>query len=145
MRRLFILLAALSALLLSACVSHQPHHYGYEQGPPPHAPAHGYRAKHGHHDLVYDSGLGAYVVLGYDDLYYLDDHYYRFHDGYWLYSRYIDDDWRRIDYDHVPSRLRHSRDHGDRDHKHRGRGRGYDDHGEHPGKGHGRGREDDWD
>lgn len=121
MKKLLLICSALFVLLLSGCVAH-PHHYGYEQGPPPHAPAHGYRAKHRHHDLVYDSHLGVYVVLGYDDHYYLDDHYYRFHDGFWLHSRHLDDDWRRIDYDHVPRKLRKSKE----------KGQGYDDH---PGKG----------
>lgn len=142
MKILSILAAALLALALSSCARY-PHHHGYHQGPPPHAPAHGYRAKHEHHDLVYDSRLGAYLVLGYDDLYYLDDHYYRFHDGYWLYSRYIDDDWRRIDYDHVPSRLRYSRDHHDRGKQ--GRGQGHNHQGDHPGNGRSRGNKEDWD
>ncbi len=144
MKILSILAVALMALALSSCARH-PHHHGYHQGPPPHAPAHGYRAKHGHHDLVYDSRLGAYLVLGYDDLYYLDDHYYRFHDGYWLYSRYFDDDWRRINYDHVPSRLRHSRDYPDSGKQ--GRGQGHNHQGDHPGKGRGRGNgnNQDWD
>ncbi len=34
----------------------------HKQGPPPHAPAHGYRHKHQHgHDMEYNSDAGAYV------------------------------------------------------------------------------------
>jgi hypothetical protein len=69
----------------------QSHHYGY--GPPPHAPAHGYRAKYHNHDLVYDSHLGVYLVIGLHDHYYRDGYYYRYaHDG-WYSSRYVDKDW----------------------------------------------------
>ena len=67
------------------------------RGPPPHAPAHGYRHKHVSHgssvDLVFDSGLGVYVVVGWPDHYWRDDHYYRWVDGTWMVSVKLDGGW----------------------------------------------------
>ena len=52
--------------------------------PPPHAPAHGYRHHHPQGvDLVFDSGIGAYIVLGFDDLFFFDGVYMRFYDNRW--------------------------------------------------------------
>ena len=47
-------------------------------GPPPHAPAHGYRHKHQHGvELVYSSELGVYVVVGFPNHYFSEGHYFR--------------------------------------------------------------------
>lgn len=165
MKRLILVSAVFLTLALTAgCARH--HGYGYEQGPPPHAPAHGYRARHHHHDLIYDAYLGVYIVPGYDDYYFYDDHYYRYYDGYWLYSRDLDDRWRRADYDRIPHKLRRSKEHyrddrrdyddyddrhsnkrgrgyQDRDEYHaNGRGRDYDDRDEHHGRGRGNDKHD---
>lgn len=47
-------------------------------GPPPHAPAHGYRMKHEGDgvELVYDAGLHVYVVAHTNNRYFYDGHYY---------------------------------------------------------------------
>lgn len=82
-----------SVLIVSGCAVYPAHHHGY--GPPPYAPAHGYRAKHHHHDLVYDVHLGVYVVVGLHDHYYHNGHYYKYVRDGWYYSRYTDRDWRR--------------------------------------------------
>lgn len=173
MRVLLLLTAALLTVTVSGCATRASVGYGdhdrhYHGGPPPHAPAHGYRAKHHHHDMVYDSRLGAYVVLGYDDYYYNDGWYFRYHDGFWQINADLRDrDWRDADHYRVPEGLRHSkhryreREHRDDRDKHRGRdyddrdddrgngrGRGYQDRDDHPGKGRGRGNDDrgrDWD
>lgn len=69
--------------------------YGPGYGPPPHAPAHGYRRKHRSGvELVYDAGLGAYVVVGYPGVYFHDGHYYRLHDGRWHVGVELDGPWR---------------------------------------------------
>jgi hypothetical protein len=48
-------------------------------GPPPHAPAHGYRAKTGEGlAIVYDSKLRVYVVVDVLNHYYHNGFYYRF-------------------------------------------------------------------
>ncbi|MEE9551944.1 MAG: hypothetical protein V3V89_02760, partial [Gammaproteobacteria bacterium] len=67
-----------AALTLSGCgvvKVHDDHDRGY--GPPPHAPAHGYRHKHHGHDLEFDSHLGVYVVVGLASVYFLDGLYYK--------------------------------------------------------------------
>jgi len=68
--------------------------------PPDHAPAHGYRAKHGEihrHssgvELKYDSGLGLYVALGFPDVFYADGKFYTQREGHWEVSLRADRDW----------------------------------------------------
>lgn len=100
---------------------------GYQRGgPPPHAPAHGYRHKHKNHDMRYDSALGVYVLLDLLDYYYDGDRYYRYRDGDWQYARELDNErWRKADRRSVPERLyqQYSQSEGQPG-KGRGRGRG---------------------
>lgn len=80
---------SLSAVaLLGGCY----HYRGY--GPPPHAPAHGYRRRHHDRWLVYDAGLGLYVVSGYPGLYFHDGHYYRRHGDHWDHAPRIGGPWQ---------------------------------------------------
>ncbi len=125
------ILIAMSTLIFSGCAVHHVHSDGPGYGPPPHAPAHGYRAKYHDHDLVFDSGLGVYVVTGWPEHYYLDGIYYRHsHDG-WYHSKYLDRDWGHYDDDaRVPPGLAKKYGHGP------GSGRGH-------GKGKGKGKERD--
>lgn len=121
-------------LIASGCVVYPAHHdHGY--GPPPHAPAHGYRAKYHDHDLVYDAHLGVYLVVGLSDLYYHDGYYYRHtHDG-WSYNRYLDrdKDWHRYDDRKLPPGLAK---------KYQGKGKGNGNgNGRDKGRGNERGRE----
>lgn len=77
-------------------------------GPPPHAPAHGYRHKYEKDDvvLVYDSHLNVYVVSGYRDCYYTAGQYFRFVGGRWEWSVSISNGWQVVaDYHEVPSTL----------------------------------------
>ena len=94
-------------LVVTGCaVHHVPHDntdYGY--GPPPHAPAHGYRAKYHQHDLVYDSHLGVYIVVGFRDHYFHDGYYYRHDRDGWHYSRDLDRDWHKNRNGHLPPGL----------------------------------------
>jgi hypothetical protein len=170
MRVLVILGIALLSLTASGCVNRASVGYGenrhYHDGPPPHAPAHGYRAKHHHRDMVYDSRLGAYVVLGYRDHYYHDGWYFRYFDGFWQISAELGDrKWRDVDRYRVPEGLRYSkhryrdreyrdyrdrrgdRDYDDRRHKDdKKRARHHDDDDDRgKGRGRGNGRDDDWD
>ncbi|MDX1483436.1 MAG: hypothetical protein R3229_03045 [Alphaproteobacteria bacterium] len=91
-------------------------------GPPPHAPAHGYR----HHyrrgvDLVFDSGLGVYLVADARRTYYFDGRFYRFRRGGWFASRAHDGPWRPDDGRRLPRPLRrHARRWRDRDDDRRG-------------------------
>lgn len=67
----------------------------HEPAPPPHAPAHGYRQKHHHQgvDLVFDSRLGVYGVVGMADYFFSGDHFYRLVDAAWQVSVRIDGGW----------------------------------------------------
>ena len=118
MKRMVNILARMvllgAALVMTGCdvVTVKPaHDHGY--GPPPHAPAHGYRHKHHDHELVFDAHLGVYIVVGLANYYFSDGHYYRHDRDYWHYSDRIDGKWHKADKKKVPPGLakkRHDRD-----------------------------------
>lgn len=94
-----ILVIGLCVLLLHGCaevvpLKSKPSDAGY--GPPPHAPAHGYRYKHQDVELVFDAGLGVYIVVGYPDYYFYDNRYYRYRDGGWAVSLLLEGPWVSI-------------------------------------------------
>ena len=100
-----------------------------EGGPPPHAPAHGYRHKHQNDDvvLVYDNRLDVYIVSGYKDCYYSAGQYFRFVGGSWEWSVSVSTGWKVVaDYHEVPSSLcsKHGKgkSHGNK-HKDKGKGK----------------------
>jgi hypothetical protein len=76
-------------------------------GPPPHAPAYGRRAKHVEGvELVYDAGLGLYVVVGRPDYYYCDGTFYRLQAGLWEVSPSLDRGWGPLGQKILPPGLR---------------------------------------
>lgn len=77
-------------------------------GPPPHAPAHGYRHKHGDAVLVYDSTLEVYLVSGHPNCYYHRDHYYRTTSSGWEIAVVFEGPWRPISTRKLPKELAHS-------------------------------------
>jgi hypothetical protein len=77
-------------------------------GPPPHAPAHGYRHKHGKTVLVYDSTLEVYLVSGRSNYYFWEGHYYRSSSGGWQISVDIDGKWKPVSSKKLPKGLRNS-------------------------------------
>ena len=87
---------------------------GHGHGPPPWAPAHGYRHKHQRAyqhlgttvDLVFDSGLGVYVVVGIPNSYYWDGFYLRLDAGHWVRAPYLDAHWAPCPADRIPGGLR---------------------------------------
>jgi len=83
--------------------------YSDKHGPPPHAPAHGYRCKHRHgHDdveLVYDSSIQVYVVAGRSGHYFLDGYYFRVTDGGWYSCKSVSGPWVRCSSERVPPGL----------------------------------------
>ena len=122
LRSVEIVLALGLLALLSGCI-HPPVPHGggghrgpapvvtHRPGPPPHAPAHGYRHRHGHGhgrggvELVFDSGLGVYAVVGFDNHYFHDGHFYRQAAFGWELSTRIDGGWVVAQYSVVPPRL----------------------------------------
>jgi len=63
-------------------------------GPPAHAPAHGHRRKQVCGvELVFDTGLGLYVVVGHPNHYYCDGYFYRFTGSAWEMSLRFDGGW----------------------------------------------------
>lgn len=122
--------AVISAILLvSGCAVYPAHYHDEGYGPPPHAPAHGYRYKYQGHDFVYDANLGVYLIIGYADYYFRDNFYYRHRDDGWYYSRQFDRDWQSYKQDKLPPGLvKKYRDH-DRDQDHDGKHERGNDHG----------------
>lgn len=120
------------ALALSGCL----HGYGHggsgrvvvvdggqHGGPPDHAPAHGYRRKHGHYhhthrhkrpapeprvevELRWDESLGVHVVVGHAGVYFHADHYYRLGDSGWEWSARLGHTWAPAPDHGVPTGLR---------------------------------------
>jgi len=76
-----------------------------KHGPPPHAPAHGYRHKHGKVVLVYETSLALYVIEGHAGHYYCDGRYYRSHRGGWQISAHFEGPWKSVSVSKVPSSL----------------------------------------
>lgn len=108
------LLLALLAVALAGCFYVQPPNqaFGTRVGPAPHAPAHGYRHKQtGHPDLVYDSRLGVYLVLGYPDHFHDGGLYFRVVSGRWQSSSRLHGAWKRCSVGDLPRGLaaRHAR------------------------------------
>jgi hypothetical protein len=72
---------------------------GDHNGPPDHAPAHGYRKKQGNESvvLVYDAKMDVYVVSGQEDCYYTAGQFYRKVQGAWEWSVCIDGPWKAVE------------------------------------------------
>lgn len=99
-------------------------------GPPPHAPAHGYRAQH--RDgvvLVYNSGQGVYKVSGLPDIYFKDGFFFQLSGDQWRISAHVKGPWETATEGSVPPGLRGKEKKGS------GRGRGND----RPNRGKGKG------
>lgn len=133
-RRTFLTrgLAAMGSLGLGGCnhyfggpPPHAPAHGRRYGGPPPHAPAHGYRHRHHHSgvDLVFDSGLGVYVVAGLGH-YFHGGRFYRWHKNAWQVSVKARGPWHWADDHAVPRRLFKSKGRGRYKGKGKGKGRG---------------------
>jgi hypothetical protein len=110
MRNLFIkmLAIALFTSLLYGCAGvglWEPRR-GAGYGPPPHAPAHGYRHKHGLVELVFDSNFGVYTVVGYPRHYFYDNRYYRLKDDIWWVSILFEGPWVVVSEADLPPGLR---------------------------------------
>jgi hypothetical protein len=76
-----------------------------KQGPPPHAPAHGYRHKHGDVNLVFKSDLGVYLVDGHSGYYFSKNSYYRSHEGSWQISAHFEGPWKNVSKSKLPKGL----------------------------------------
>jgi len=76
-----------------------------KKGPPPHAPAHGYRHKHGNVILVYQSSLGIYAVDGHKDYYFHEGDFYRSHKGKWQMSVHFEGPWKKVSKSKLPKEL----------------------------------------
>lgn len=76
-----------------------------KKGPPPHAPAHGYRHKHGNVVLVYESSLELYRVDGHDGYYFHEGSYYRVHKGGWQVGAGFEGPWKACSASKLPKGL----------------------------------------
>jgi len=110
--RLWIALLALGlgagCIVVSPRESRGPDKVVIKPGPPPHAPAHGHRHKFERDsvDLVFDSGLGVYVVVDLVDVFFQDGRYYRCEEGNWWVSPRPRDGWVVLKVTELPNGLR---------------------------------------
>ncbi len=77
-----------------------------KHGPPPHAPAHGYRQKHQGVEIVYDSGRGVYAVVDFPLHFYFEGNYYRYQEPHWEVGVHVDGPWESLSDDALPRGLR---------------------------------------
>ncbi|MCI0401012.1 MAG: hypothetical protein L0Z68_06890 [Gammaproteobacteria bacterium] len=124
----FVTVFALTSITVSSCasVTARPSASGNRgHGPPPHAPAHGYRYKHQDGvELVFDSGRGVYVAVGIPNCYYFDGRYYRARADQWETSVKIDGPWEVVAEASLPVGLKTSPSGKDKTKNHPGRGHG---------------------
>jgi len=92
------------------------HHGG---GLPPHAPAHGHRAKLRGHDLEFDSRRGVYGVIGFPGIYWHAGWFFRLQHHRWVRASDGHGPWNDVRWGDVPYGLRGE--------KHHGKGRGKKD------------------
>ena len=72
-------------------------------GPPAHAPAHGHRRKHvSGVELIFDSGRGVYVVVGFPDHYYYDGYFFRLRGDLWEMSPEPNGKWKAASHSSLP-------------------------------------------
>lgn len=76
-----------------------------KKGPPPHAPAHGYRHKHENVVLVFQADLGVYLVDGHKGYYYHEGEFYRSHKGKWQASAHFNGPWKKVSESKLPKNL----------------------------------------
>jgi hypothetical protein len=109
MKRLLVCLLAAGLLVMAGCVhSHHHHHQPRysKAGPPPWAPAHGYRHKHQGMDLIFDARLGVYAVTGHPHIYFHDGHYFRPASSHWeRCNDWKKRRWKTVDVTLVPVAL----------------------------------------
>jgi hypothetical protein len=114
--------------------------YSDKHGPPPHAPAHGYRCKHRHAhedvELVYDSSIQVYVVVGRPQHYFLDGYYFRVTDGGWYSCKSVSGPWVRCSKDRIPPGLAKRGSAEDGGGKGKGKGHSSGQAGYNQGRGH---------
>jgi hypothetical protein len=108
--------AALVALSASGCLyyhessSTRSSQSSHGKGPPPWAPAHGYRYKHASGvTLVFDTGLGIYIVAELPGMYFQDERFYRRLDnGTWGTAAWPNGPWTQVATNALPPSLRAS-------------------------------------
>jgi len=121
MRRALASVVLVMALTLSGClvfsVDGKPKR---GHGPPPHAPAHGYRHHHQEASLAFDSKLGVYVVLGHPDHFYSGGRFLRVHASSWQVSTSLGGPWNFYSHSSLPQGLRKARPAKAKHHKSKG-------------------------
>ena len=127
MKRTLIATVAAGLLALAGCVHVDQLHRAARRGPPPHAPAHGYRHHQQAVDLRYDVQLGVYVVIGHPNHFFSDGHYFRRVDSRWeRCGSWKKGHWKAVDVAVVPVPLaRHYRSKGPKHGKAKGHGHGH--------------------
>jgi len=90
--------------------------------PPPWAPAHGYHHKHDQGvDLVFDSGLGLYLVVGFPNIFFSREYFYQKYNGKWQSSTSFKGPWTIIDSEQLPPGLRKNKGEGKGKSKNKGK------------------------
>lgn len=110
MRRMLVSFVLVTAVTLSGCVGVSPGH-SRGHGPPPHAPAHGYHAHHHGAELIFDSGLDVYVVVGHANHFYVDGRFLRLRVELWEASASLSGPWQATSTRSLPPGLARKKAH----------------------------------
>lgn len=87
----------------------------HEIGPPPHAPAHGYRHRHHGVELEYSTEIGAYIVLENPDTYFYNGLYVGVSpEEHWVVAEHLGGPWRVAEAREVPPKLKRAKVKGKR-------------------------------
>ncbi|QJA06756.1 hypothetical protein FVE67_08120 [Thermosulfurimonas marina] len=75
-------------------------------GPPPHAPAWGYRKKHPSGvELEFDRDLGVYVVIGRQGIYFWEGFFFKFEGDHWWMAASLEGPWEVAEPKRIPPGL----------------------------------------
>ena len=87
-------------------------------GPPPHAPAWGYRCRQEKAlRMEFDPELGVYIVLGTPNVYFFNGFFFKLKDKIWLRARDLNGPWVEIEVEDLPPGLRKIKCKGCKKHK----------------------------
>lgn len=105
----FLLISVVLLLIITSCSTvgvYKMPGIGVGNGPPAHAKAYGYRRKQvAGVELIFDSGLGVYIVDGHPDYYYHEGYFYRVRGSAWEMSLQLNTGWSCVSISSLPPGL----------------------------------------
>lgn len=89
--------------------NHLSEHRSEDQSEHRDAPRHGHRRQHHDHQLSFNSGIGAYILLKQPDIYFYNNRYMRHHRGKWQTTNKLNGRWYAAKSKEIPRKLKSSK------------------------------------